>query len=981
MIRKLTLKMKLTLTCALLVAVPVLIVGIAGLVQFRSFGDSTTEQSFAALDEQARQILKVGLESERGTLSSIIAKVEEDARKLAASSNLTGYVSALTGENEVLNELTEKEAVRVVEGIKQTCQAQQGLLQKKVTSDLGVARHLLSQKGTLQQTSSYEGWNAVNPVSRETQVAVLPVLQIGDIKLEADYASENPGFLVDEVKAIVGGTCTVFQKMNAQGDMLRVLTNVKDREGNRAVGTFVSATLPDGRPNPVIEAVMKGETFSGRAFVVDSWYVTAYSPLHDADASLVGMIYTGVKQLETDDLTQSILGTRLGETGQSFVTDSMGTILLHPQADLVGKNVVTDLNLSRFQAILDQKSSGKTQTLLHEAGGTPNLLAATFFPEWDWVICTTVPMQEISKGVASVSRKLLMDEISTVYKTSNAEINGTQAPLYSQIRLLDEKGQELFNLKSGKFSEDLKDKSGEPWLQESRSVKPGEASNSGVVIAANTGKPEMRVTSPVFLNGSSRGVAALSLDWDLTVKMLQGKVYGKSGYPYVINQQGVLVNHPKYGLASPVNIGDSKHGALSDIVKGPMLKGEQGVSRYSFEGVDKFVAFAPLRVGKHTYSIAATCPVHELLGLASSIKASADEKSREVSRIVGVSAAALAVLGMLVGWFYSRRIARPLAGAISGLSRGGDEMAQCSEEIAAASQLLADGASAQAASLEQSSSAMEQMASIARSNAESVVRLHELGAESEQSMKASHQALQKTHEKMNLIASSGEQMAVINRSIDEIAFQTNLLALNAAIEAARAGEAGAGFAVVADEVRNLSKRASDAARQAQSLISETLHHIKEGQDNIHATRDEFVKMGDAGTKVMGLVGEIKEAVSEQSKGIEQVNLALREMDRVVQTNAAQAEQTAAESEQLSRQAAQIRALTGGLKLVLDGEGRQDNGRSPETGSGRHKGSRALPAPTEVKTIEHLGGRGSKRLPPPGHRTSSEFEAQEQLEDF
>ncbi len=981
MIRKLTLKMKLTLTCALLVVVPVLVVGIAGLYQLRSFGNSTTEESYAALDEQARQILKVGLESERGTLSSIVAKVEQDTRKLAASSNLGGYVSALTGENEVLNELTEKEAVRVVEGIKQTCQAQQGLLQKKVISDLSVAKHLLSQKGTLQQTSNYEGWNAVNPVDRKTQVAVLPVLQVGDVKLEADYASDNPGFLVDEVKDIVGGTCTIFQKMNAQGDMLRVLTNVKDREGNRAVGTFVSATLPDGRPNPVIETVMKGESFSGRAFIVDSWYVTAYSPILDANATLVGMIYTGVKQLETDDLTQSILGTKLGETGRSFVTDSEGTILLHPQADLVGKNMVTDLELSKFQSILDQKSSGKTLTLDYDAGGTPNLMAATFFPEWDWVICTTVPMQEISKGVASVSRKLLMDEISTVYKTSNAEINGAQAPLYSQIRLLNEKGEELFNLKSGTLSEDLKDKSGEPWFKDSKGLKAGEVSNSGVVIAVNTGKTEMRVTSPVFLNGSSRGVAVLSLDWDLTVKMLQGKIYGKSGYPYVINEQGVLVNHPKYGLASPVNLGDSRHGALSDIVRGPMLKGDQGVSRYSFEGVDKFVAFAPLRVGKQTYSVAATCPVHELLGLASSIKTSADAKSREVSRIVGFSAVALAILGMLVGWFYSRRIARPLANAISGLSMGSDEMAQCSEEIAAASQLLADGASAQAASLEQSSSAMEQMASIARSNAESVVRLHELGAESAQSMKASHRALQKTQEKMNLIANSGEQMAVINRSIDEIAFQTNLLALNAAIEAARAGEAGAGFAVVADEVRNLSKRASDAARQAQSLISDTLQHIQEGRDNIHATRNEFVKMGDAGTKVMELVGEIKEAVSEQSRGIEQVNLALREMDRVVQTNAAQAEQTAAESEQLSLQAAHIRSLTGGLKRVLDGEGREHSGHSPETASGRTRGSRALPAPAEVKTIETAADRGSGKLLPAEHRTSSESAAREQLEDF
>ena len=88
--------------------------------------------------------------------------------------------------------------------------------------------------------------------------------------------------MVDKVKELVGGTCTIFQRMNAEGDMLRVATNVEKLDGTRAIGTYIPHTNPDGRANPVIAAVLRGETFTGRAYVVNAWYVTAYQPIWDA---------------------------------------------------------------------------------------------------------------------------------------------------------------------------------------------------------------------------------------------------------------------------------------------------------------------------------------------------------------------------------------------------------------------------------------------------------------------------------------------------------------------------------------------------------------------------------------------------------------------------------------------------------------------------------------------------------------------------
>ena len=94
--------------------------------------------------------------------------------------------------------------------------------------------------------------------------------------------------MVDEVKSLVGGTCTIFQKMNAEGDMLRVCTNVQQKDGTRAIGTYIPARNPDGTPNPVVAALLRGERYVGRAFVVNDWYVTAYEPLKDAKNELIG---------------------------------------------------------------------------------------------------------------------------------------------------------------------------------------------------------------------------------------------------------------------------------------------------------------------------------------------------------------------------------------------------------------------------------------------------------------------------------------------------------------------------------------------------------------------------------------------------------------------------------------------------------------------------------------------------------------------
>jgi methyl-accepting chemotaxis protein len=219
---------------------------------------------------------------------------------------------------------------------------------------------------------------------------------------------------------------------------------------------------------------------------------------------------------------------------------------------------------------------------------------------------------------------------------------------------------------------------------------------------------------------------------------------------------------------------------------------------------------------------------------------------------------------------------------------------------------------------------MEEMSSMTRKNAENANHADGLMKEANKVVATANQSMEQLTQSMADISKASEETSKIIKTIDEIAFQTNLLALNAAVEAARAGEAGAGFAVVADEVRNLAMRASDAAKNTASLIESTVKKVKDGSELVTTTNDAFKKVAESSAKVGDIVSEIAEASKEQSSGIEQVNIAITEMDKVVQQNAANAEESASASEEMSAQAEQLKEYVNDLLALVTGNQHQDH---------------------------------------------------------
>lgn len=242
---------------------------------------------------------------------------------------------------------------------------------------------------------------------------------------------------------------------------------------------------------------------------------------------------------------------------------------------------------------------------------------------------------------------------------------------------------------------------------------------------------------------------------------------------------------------------------------------------------------------------------------------------------------------------------------IGQVRRSADSIATGSSQIASGNVDLSSRTEQQAASLQETAASIEELTSTVKQNAENAQQASSLSANASEVAGRGSQAVSRVVDTMGDISASSSKIAEITGIIEGIAFQTNILALNAAVEAARAGEQGRGFAVVASEVRSLAQRSSSAAKEIKDLINASVQKIRDGSSLANEAGKTMTEVTQAVARVTDIMGEIAAASTEQSRGIEQVNQAITQMDEVTQQNAALVEEAAAASKSLEDQGRQL----------------------------------------------------------------------------
>lgn len=304
---------------------------------------------------------------------------------------VTIYIAVSTAMMErSLKASAEQNLSNITEALARTARSSYGIYQERVDYNLNVANEYVDGRCRLVPAEKTQ-FGAEHQITGEIVPMQIPAFYC---QHEQDVRISNNPEVVDKITGLIGGTVTIFQVVDE--GLLRISTSVTRRDGTRAIGTFIPTN------SPVYETVMSGETFRGRAYVVDAWYITAYRPIWNIEGEIIGVIYVGLNQGDLQVLNDAVREFRGGKSYYSFIMDTTGNLIMHP---LWPECTIASLNNPSLVAASDKiiaeinagNESGEIRYPITYDDGSSRDRQSYFryIPEMEWVVISGMDVAEI----------------------------------------------------------------------------------------------------------------------------------------------------------------------------------------------------------------------------------------------------------------------------------------------------------------------------------------------------------------------------------------------------------------------------------------------------------------------------------------------------------------------------------------------------------------------------------------------------------
>jgi methyl-accepting chemotaxis protein len=334
---------------------------------------------------------------------------------LVQKSRIAEHVSS---DLEELNEKTMRSQVR---SLYNAARMHEQDVNRQLEASLRYFQETLRSDGGIALSGGTTSWKLLDGNGQALRETSLPALAVGGKPIRANTDPDVLTPYVDAVKKVNGVYATIFQRLDDDGSMLRVATNVITPAGKRAIGTFISPRNADGTPNGVLEAVLAGKTYLGRANVVGTWVNAIYAPIKDRNGKVVGMLFTGETVESAKDFKKAIRDIRFGKTGRTFVVGGKGTqrglfvVSMNGNRDDVN---VWDASNSKGEKYIQQLVEAGLKLENDSVGildfnyqnakkeEAVRLAALMYFAPWDWVIGVSAEDAEMKQTSLTISHYL-----------------------------------------------------------------------------------------------------------------------------------------------------------------------------------------------------------------------------------------------------------------------------------------------------------------------------------------------------------------------------------------------------------------------------------------------------------------------------------------------------------------------------------------------------------------------------------------------